>query len=181
MYCNGVEFGNDTVFETVRMLAEKEIDEAEKELLQNSLACFRDPRALRRLILDNLNSTSSVCQLLAKMNSRPVGKEIATNWIIDNWSTVLKKKFKDDPETLNAIVNAGIVLENEREKSTIETFIEHHHKSTNAIESLEQKIEAATTDIYWRKQRIGELSDYLDGKMKGPAKEEEGDSSEEKE
>ncbi|CCG28217.1 Aminopeptidase [Caenorhabditis elegans] len=181
VYCNGVEFGNDTVFETVRELAEKEVDGAEKDLLQNSLACFRDPRALRRLILDNLNSTSTVTLLLRKMNSRPVGKEIATNWIIDNWSTVLKKKFKNDPETLNAIADAGIILDNEREKSMIETFMEHHHKSTHGIESLDKKIEEATTDIYWRKQKINELNDYLDGKMKGPAKDDEMESSEEQE
>ncbi|CAL2045122.1 unnamed protein product [Caenorhabditis brenneri] len=181
VYCNGVEFGNDTVFETVKELSEKEIDGAEKELLQNSLACFRDPRVLRRLIMDNLNSTTEVTQLLKKMNSRPVGREIATNWIIDNWSTVLKKKFKNDPETLNAIADAGIILDNEREKSMIETFMEHHHKSTNGIESLDKKIEEATTDIYWRKSRVAELNDYLDGKMKGPAKEEDGDNSEEQE
>ncbi|KAF1749837.1 hypothetical protein GCK72_016382 [Caenorhabditis remanei] len=181
VYCNGVEFGNDTVFETVKELAEKEVDGAEKELLHNSLACFRDPRTLRRLILENLNSTSDVTQLLRKMNSRPVGREIATNWIIDNWSTVLKKKFKNDPETLNQIADAGIVLDNEREKSMVETFMEHHHKSTNGIESLDQKIEEATTDIYWRKQKIAELNDYLDGKMKGPAKDEEADNSEEQE
>ncbi|PIC27082.1 hypothetical protein B9Z55_019447 [Caenorhabditis nigoni] len=181
VYCNGVEFGNDTVFETVKELAAKEIDETEKVILQNSLACFRDPRVLRRMILDNLNSTTDVTQLLKKMNSRPVGREIATNWIIDNWSTVLKKKFKNDPETLNAIADAGIVVNNEREKSTIETFMEHHHKSTNGIESLDRKIEEATTDIYWRKQRVMELNDYLDGKMKGPAKEEEDGDSEEQE
>uniref|UniRef100_A0A8R1HZ14 Aminopeptidase n=1 Tax=Caenorhabditis japonica TaxID=281687 RepID=A0A8R1HZ14_CAEJA len=182
VYCNGIEFGNDTVFETVQMLAEKEIDSTEKDRLQNSLACFRDPRALRRLILDNLNSTVSLTQLLRKMNSRPVGRQIATNWIIDNWSTVLKKRFSNDPETLNAIVDAGIVLENEREKSTLETFMEHHHKSTNAIEnSLDQKIESATSDIYWRKQRVGELNHYLDGKFKGPAKDDEEGSSEETE
>ncbi|EGT55514.1 hypothetical protein CAEBREN_10195 [Caenorhabditis brenneri] len=181
VYCNGVEFGNDTVFETVKELSEKEIDGAEKELLQNSLACFRDPRVLRRLIMDSLNSTTEVTQLLKKMNSRPVGREIATNWIIDNWSTVLKKKFKNDPETLNAIADAGIILDNEREKSMIETFMEHHHKSTNGIESLDKKIEEATTDIYWRKSRVAELNDYLDGKMKGPAKEDEGDNSEEQE
>ncbi|CAB3398862.1 unnamed protein product [Caenorhabditis bovis] len=177
-YCNGVEFGNDTVFRTIQTLAQKEIDGREKEVLVKSLACYRDPRSLRRLILDSLNSTSLTAELLAAMNKRPVGREVATNLIIDNWSK-LKKKFADDPESLNEIVKSGVVVENEREKSMIETFLDHHHKSTSPISAFDEKLESGTSSIYWRKERTNELNDYLDGKMKGPSSSGDAENSEE--
>ncbi|CAI5452499.1 unnamed protein product [Caenorhabditis angaria] len=171
VYCNGVEFGDDDILEQITQFADAEIDGQEKDSLVDSLACFRDPRVLRRIIQQNLNSTSRTVQLLRNMNTRPVGREVATNWILDNWRD-LKKKFKDDPESLNQIVDAGIAVDNERERSTLETFINQHHKSTHPlISKLDRKIEGATSDIYWRKSRNSEISDYLNGKFKGPEKE----------
>ncbi|CAD6186672.1 unnamed protein product [Caenorhabditis auriculariae] len=167
VYCNGVGYADDNMFDRFLRLSQIETDPSEKERLFVSLACSRDPRLLKRALRKALNGTNErdLVTLLREMNSQPVGFEVAANFVIDNWK-IIKNRFEDDPEALNDIVGAAVELNNERQRDTIGHFVERHRKSTANVGILRKKLEEVTTKIHWRKMFGDDVEQYLDGRMK---------------
>ena len=103
--------GEEEEFDEIKRLIKSEVHPEERNRLVAALGCSRDPNALRRhrfkisaflnlrfrLLLNILNPTTSIVKkqdihfLLASMNSNPVGREITTNFLIDNWGKVVER------------------------------------------------------------------------------------------
>uniref|UniRef100_A0A1I7X138 Aminopeptidase n=1 Tax=Heterorhabditis bacteriophora TaxID=37862 RepID=A0A1I7X138_HETBA len=96
-YCEGVARGAEEEFDLVYKFMTNEIHSGEKIRLIRALGCARDPRTLRRILHEGIIRTKSQFQgqnlryLVGSMNEQPVGREVVTDFIIDNWKSITEK------------------------------------------------------------------------------------------
>ncbi|KHJ81326.1 hypothetical protein OESDEN_18988 [Oesophagostomum dentatum] len=120
VYCTGVAEGGHMEFERIYKLYTKEVNAAEKKRLLEALTCSRDPRNLRRLLHEVVHSEKSaipkadVQSLVESMNSQPVGAEIVSDFVLDNWKDLVER-FSLDKATLSDIVRNSVRLDSERD------------------------------------------------------------------
>ncbi|VDO90356.1 unnamed protein product [Heligmosomoides polygyrus] len=166
VYCAGVAGGSDNEFEKVRQLSLREVNAVERKKLIEALACSRDPRKLRRLLHECVQPTKStvdvedVHPLMAAINNEPVGAEIVSNFVLDNWKE-LTERFSYDHTALSAVMRGALRFDSEREAKQFERFMADHKTSTRGLDVLKVKLEIARNRVQWLKNNKKTMKDLL--------------------
>ncbi|RCN52034.1 peptidase family M1 [Ancylostoma caninum] len=166
VYCAGVSEGGPKEYGQIRKFSINEVDSAEKRRLLEALSCSKDPRALRRLLYDSLHTGTSpvlksdVQGIVESMNNQVVGKEIVSDFVLDNWRD-LNDRFALDKATLSNILGSAIRLNSERDVKQFERFLTDHKSTTLGLRVLKLQLEIARNQVQWLKTNKKTMKNLL--------------------
>ncbi|XGW01548.1 hypothetical protein V3C99_014011 [Haemonchus contortus] len=166
VYCVGVAEGGDKDFKKIHELSRDEVNTGERTRLTEALACSKDPRKLRNLLYESIESEdgavrkSNVQQLVTAMNDQLVGAEIITDFVLDNWKE-LTNRFAQDPGNLQAVLGNALDLNSEREIKQFERFLVDHKATTRDLDALKSQLETARNRQHWLKANRNTIKDLL--------------------
>eukprot|EP01095_Lingulamoeba_sp_RSL-Kostka_P009486 TRINITY_DN3297_c2_g1_i1.p1 TRINITY_DN3297_c2_g1~~TRINITY_DN3297_c2_g1_i1.p1 ORF type:complete len:347 (-),score=115.40 TRINITY_DN3297_c2_g1_i1:42-1082(-) len=160
VYYAAARYGNDDDFKKLAQLFLFTDDSAEENRILSTIGSTRELYLLEFILKNSLNTDAVRPQdrvtLINSVASNPLGRELAFNFVADNWDEFNKPGFG----ITNLIRDITRHFDTEKDLNMVKTFFDSHPPNGGAL-AVKQAYETIQANIIWKENNLESVEDWL--------------------